>query len=316
MLGLKIVFCAVLVAGANAAGCGFGYDGPLGPDHWADAYAQCSGKHQSPINIDSHKVNRTVLPPLKMEGFHSTEGNATLTNNGHTAMMTTDSKITPILSGGPLKGDYIFSQLHFHWGNADERGSEDEIDGKVYPMEMHLVFYKKDYKNATAAQDHSDGLCVIAVLFEVSDVHNHNFDGFTKALSQIVDAETEAPFEKAPALSNLLPRDLTHYFTYNGSLTTPPCSEVVTWIDFREPVKLSEDQFESFRALRNEEQHSLSNNFRAIQPLGDRLVFYNVHSYEQLIDDYVVKEQIAKAIDSVATNVKKVISNAKNNLLG
>ncbi len=55
-----------------------------GPEHWQDAYSQCSGKHQSPINIDSAHVTRAVLPPLKMEGFFYTEGEVTLVNNGHT----------------------------------------------------------------------------------------------------------------------------------------------------------------------------------------------------------------------------------------
>lgn len=56
----------------------------VGPEHWQDAYVQCSGKHQSPINIDSSHVVRTVLPPLRMEGFDYTDGESILTNNGHT----------------------------------------------------------------------------------------------------------------------------------------------------------------------------------------------------------------------------------------
>lgn len=55
-----------------------------GPDHWQDNYGQCSGKHQSPINIDSSHVVRAILPKLKMEGFYSTDGETILTNNGHT----------------------------------------------------------------------------------------------------------------------------------------------------------------------------------------------------------------------------------------
>lgn len=84
------------------------------------------------------------------------------------AMMTTDSERKPTLSGGPLKGEYIFSQLHFHWGDSDDHGSEDEFDGKSYAMELHIVFFKKDYLDSTAALDHEDGLCVLACLFEVN----------------------------------------------------------------------------------------------------------------------------------------------------
>lgn len=78
--------------------------------------------------------------------------------------------------------------------------------------------------------------------YQVGDSHNHNYDGFTKVLEEIINPETSAPFDETPALLDLMPHDFTHYFTYNGSLTTPPCSEVVTWIDFKHPVKLSHDQ--------------------------------------------------------------------------
>lgn len=83
-------------------------------------------------------------------------------------MMTTDAITKPIISGGPLKGEYEWSQLHFHWGDEDTHGSEDEIDGVSYPMELHMVFFKKEYLDATSALDHSDGLCVIGTPFRQS----------------------------------------------------------------------------------------------------------------------------------------------------
>lgn len=113
-----------------------------------------------------------------------------------------------------------------------------------------------DFNSALA---HSDGLCVLECMFEVTfnhfnaffnklenyqrgDQHNDNYNGFAKILPQIIHPGTGANFSVAPALRHLMPHDLTQYFTYNGSLTTPPCSEVVTWIDFKNPVKLSQDQ--------------------------------------------------------------------------
>jgi len=301
MVGLKvIVFAIFAVSGAAAAGCGFGYSGDLGEDHWSDDYEQCAGKHQSPINIDSAHVTRVHLKPLVMENFDLPLGVATLNNNGHTAMLTTDSEVAPILSGGPLNGEYQFAQLHFHWGANDSVGSEDEIDGKVYPMEMHLVFFKKEYENSDAALDHPDGLVVLATLFEVGDVHNENFDGFSQVLPEIINPETSAPFDVSPALFDLLPNDFIHYFTYFGSLTTPPCSEVVTWIDLKMPVVLSHDQFESFRSLLNEEETPMSNNFRSVQPLGDRVVYYNTHNKE------IIKEKAASIITDIELSLEKL----------
>lgn len=159
---------------------------------------------------------------------------------------------------------------------------------------------------------------------KVSDVHNDNFNGFSKVLPQIIEAETEAAFDEAPALYDLLPHDKTHYFTYNGSLTTPPCSEVVTWIDFKEHVKLSHDQvilclyqwiilcyksqhsffqFEDFRSLRNEEDHTMSNNFRAVQPLGDRVVLYNVNWYESLFDEQAEQQKLVNDIAQINADI-------------
>jgi len=130
-------------------------------------------------------------------------------------------------------------------------------------------------------------------------VHNDNYNGFAGVLPKIVEPDTVASFDVAPPLFDLLPHDKTHYFTYNGSLTTPPCSEVVTWIDFKDHIKLSHDQFEDFRALRNEEAASMSNNFRAVQPLGDRIVLYNVHMYETFFDEKFEQQRLAYDIDQL-----------------
>lgn len=65
-------------------------------------------------------------------------------------------------------------------------------------------------------------------------------------MENITSAQTSTSFVSPPTLREILPEDLVHYFTYNGSLTTPPCSEVVTWIDFKEPIQLSHAQVHSF----------------------------------------------------------------------
>lgn len=63
-----------------------------------------------------------------------------------------------------------------------------------------------------------------------------------KALQQIIPANTAAEINNPPALYDLIPQVLSTYYTYNGSLTTPPCSEVVTWIEFDNTIKISHDQ--------------------------------------------------------------------------
>lgn len=126
----------------------------------------------------------------------------------------------PSISGGPLNGVYDFAQLHFHWGDNDTYGSEDLIEGRSYPMELHAVFYKVDYGSVKGALNHTDGLTVLAFFFEISELDNSRYEEFTHLLSKIVEPRTSASFEKVPSFGELFATDFTHYYTYNGSLTT------------------------------------------------------------------------------------------------
>lgn len=83
-------------------------------------------------------------------------------------MMSIDTAAKPTISGGPL-GDaiYEFVQLHFHWGSNDTCGGENEINNKQHPLELHAVFFKKEYGCFDSALEHSDGLTVLGCLFEV-----------------------------------------------------------------------------------------------------------------------------------------------------
>lgn len=279
MLIASIVILSVIPYGRSQD---FGYDGEKGPSHWGEQYNSCTGKHQSPININSLDVKKVNLPPLVFDGFDIAPRQTNLTNNGHTVAVTVKSDHIPTISGGPLHGVYQYSQLHFHWGDNDTFGSEDMIDNHIFPMELHVVFFKKDYRNAKTALDHTDGLTVLAFFYEISTEDNPRYEEFVQLLGNVTSSHKTATFSDPPSLKELIAQDLLHYYTYNGSLTTPPCSEVVTWIDFKEPIMLSHAQIEAFRALEDEEGHPLTHNFRPIQPLGDRVVLYNT---DEIIKD-------------------------------
>lgn len=83
-------------------------------------------------------------------------------------------------------------------------------------------------------------------MFQLSDEDNQNYKEFSEVVSHITNPESNATVTQPVTLFELMPKDLVHYFTYNGSLTTPPCSEIVTWIDFKEPILLSHDQVRDF----------------------------------------------------------------------
>lgn len=83
-------------------------------------------------------------------------------------MLRMNDSETAKISGGPLgENTYVFEQLHFHWGENDTEGSEDRINNHSFAMELHVVFYKKNYGSMNEAVNFPDGLAVLAYFFEV-----------------------------------------------------------------------------------------------------------------------------------------------------
>ncbi|PSN47515.1 hypothetical protein C0J52_02237 [Blattella germanica] len=245
------------------------------PENWAKDFKMCAGKFQSPIDIEEHLVTQVKLPPLQFKGFHETPIDSTLTNNGHTVMLHLNMSKMASLSGGPLHGNYIFSQLHFHWGSNDSMGSEDTINNHTFPLELHMVMYKEDYGTFDEAMKHQDGLTVLAIFYEIYKNENTVYSEIVHMLPNVTQPNSKVNLDHLITLNSLLPETKHLYFTYNGSLTTPPCSEVVSWIEFKQPILLSHSQVEAFRKLRSEDG-IMTHNFRPVQPLGERPVWFNV----------------------------------------
>ncbi|XP_012523520.1 carbonic anhydrase 1 isoform X2 [Monomorium pharaonis] len=258
----------------------FSYEGNQGPAYWGEEYHTCVGKHQSPINIEEHNVQNVSLPPLILNGIDN-PCHSYVKNTGHTVVLKTKESEAALLSGGPLgdKNVYVFEQFHFHWGENDYEGSEDLINNQSFPMEMHAVFYKETYKSFDESLKHDDGLAILAYLYEISPQPNPTYEPIVRALSKIEEMGKEETLQEPLPLGKFLVPDITNiqnYFTYKGSLTTPPCLEVATWIDFKDHQQLSHDQLATFRDLRTPEGNRLTHNFRPVQPLEDRVVFQNI----------------------------------------
>ncbi|KAI4501809.1 hypothetical protein M0802_003144 [Mischocyttarus mexicanus] len=257
----------------------FSYDGTHGPSHWADDYQSCFGKHQSPINIEEHNVKNVTLPPLVFQRL-DVPHTSFITNNGHTVMIQTNETEPALVSGGPLGNNtYVFEQLHFHWGENDREGSEDYINNHSFAMELHAVFYKQEYNSMSAAVKHSDGLAVLAYFYEADDKQNPTYNTIVEVLPTVEMVKSQHELQEPLLLEHLLVPNIStiaNYFTYNGSLTTPPCSEVVTWIDFKDPQLLSHEQLAAFRNVRTTDGNKLTHNFRPVQPLSDRVVYHNI----------------------------------------
>ncbi len=199
----------------------WGYSGSEGPDHWSELspeFAACkSGHRQSPVNIAG--ARSADLPAIQFEYKPSA---LHIINNGHTIEIN-------YASGSFIKiGDkrYELKQFHFH------HPSEETIDGKRFPMEVHLVHADAD-----------GHLAVLSVLLE---------EGSANSLVEIL--WSLAPKRAGPEKSHdnlqinvadLLPTDRS-YFTFAGSLTTPPCTEGVSWFVLKKPVTISNRQVATF----------------------------------------------------------------------
>lgn len=212
------------------------YDGDTGPDKWAvinEEYKDCNGKNQSPVDISGAERLKS-LQPLDLNYLEAKE--LDIINNGHSVQVS--------YADGTF-GDYHILQFHFHCP------SEHTINGKQYPMEVHLV-------HSTAEGE----LAVIGVMVEEGAENEF----FKKLWEHIPEASgEEKKVEMAFNVENMLPED-RGYYHLTGSLTTPPCTEGVQWYVLSNPVTASKEQIEKIAAAMPK------HNARPVQPLNDRKI--------------------------------------------
>jgi carbonic anhydrase len=225
VLGLSLCGITSFFAVAQqAGGAPWTYEGKQGPLNWGrldPGYRACSiGKEQSPIDIRGAHLNKN-LPPIE---FHYLAGSMTLTNTGHTVQVTPPAG-SYIVVGGTR---YDLVQFHFH------HPGEEAVKGKLPDMDIHLVHKSTDGKIAVVAVRLNEGNAnaVMAALWE--------------HLPKTVGATDKVTEPMSPA--GLLPAD-RGYWTYEGSLTAPPCTEGVRWFVMEQQVEISRDQLRSFGAL-------------------------------------------------------------------
>ncbi|KPI94769.1 Carbonic anhydrase 13 [Papilio xuthus] len=182
----------------------------------------------------------------------------------------------PQLRGGPLGGDvYKLQQWHCHWGAADGEGSEHTVDGRAFSGELHLVHWNTSkYHSFAEAAGQPDGLAVLGVLLMVGSKHEE-LEKVVRLLPFIQHKGDKVTMSEPLDPAQLLP-SRTAYWTYPGSLTTPPCTESVTWILFKDPIQVSGEQLALMRKLRcgeascGVEAMELLHNYRPTLPLGNR----------------------------------------------
>jgi carbonic anhydrase len=216
------------------------YSGKEGPAHWADIneqYKMCStGVNQSPINIDT--TIHAALKPIKTIGkFLATE----ISNNGLTIQVNFGA-------GNMIGLDKKAFQLKYLQFHAP---SENKINGKAFPLEAHFVH-----------MDNKGSMVILAVMFNEGEEN--------KALSKLW---LQIPKEPGPATklkARIRAEELwpikRQYYRFNGSITTPPCTEGVKWVVLKAPVSISKSQISQFKETLKED------NNRPIQALNGRMV--------------------------------------------
>lgn len=252
---------------------GWGYGANNGPDKWHETFPIANGPRQSPIDIATSEVQHDPkLKPLALR--YDPSASLDIINNGHSVQVTfLDDEDKSTLKEGPISGTYRLKQFHFHWGSSDDKGSEHTVNGKMFPAELHLVHWNTKYPNFGEAASKSDGLAVVGVFLEIGN-ENPQLQKFLDALQAVKGKGTQTSFaDFDPTL--LLPKTLD-YWTYDGSLTTPPLLESVTWIVCKQSISVSSAQMEKFRALlfsgEGEAECRMVDNYRPPQPLKDRKV--------------------------------------------
>ncbi|WOH38660.1 carbonic anhydrase family protein [Thalassotalea fonticola] len=236
LLTSALVFSSTVVAGGDVH---WGYSGEVGADNWAklspDNY-QCSGNNQSPVNLTG--FIEAELSPIK---FNYNAMAKEILNNGHTVQVNLNSGSNINVDGN----SFDLLQFHFH------APSENHINGTSYPLEAHFVH-----------ADKSGNLAVVAVMFEQGGENK----GLMPAWQQMPKHEGDkhaltAKFNGA----DILPEN-KDYYRFNGSLTTPPCSEGVRWLVMKTPVQASKQQLKAFSSVLHEP------NNRPIQATNARMI--------------------------------------------
>jgi len=233
---------AVSVGLALAGGKGnWSYEGETGPQHWGDLspeFIMCKiGKNQSPIDINERFTVKACTKPI---GFHYAADVKAVKHTGYSVKALAEGKSFIVVDGKK----FYLKQFHFH------TPSEHTVNGKYYPMEMHLVH-----------ADEEGNLAVVGVFFKVGREN--------ATLERVLSAAPSEGGKKNALTEPINPYDLLpankDYYRYSGSLTTPPCSEGVRWFVMKEPLELSQEQLARFQEL-------MGKNNRPVQPVNARRI--------------------------------------------
>lgn len=229
------------------------YIGESGPRYWSqlESGSECDGLHQSPINIVGiESTPGTNLDRINIMDFEEETTITSITNNGHTIQYNFNGELNKVQFENH---EYQMKQFHFH------APSEHTINGVRYPLEIHLVHHSEE----------TNSYIVFALLVEQGE-SDPTFEFLEKHLPIQVGETKEINdrYNLGSTVSDVFGMDAAEVYTYNGSLTTPPCTEDVLWIVMKNASSASASQIEVLKDLMPK------NNYRDIQPTNDRAIYH------------------------------------------
>eukprot|EP01084_Bolivina_argentea_P227867 384930_1 len=252
--------------------------------YWDQNFADCDNNDESPIHIVSNNsiISAKKCGPEFDWQINETHNTFCITNNGHTI------SLSPINTNNPIAHypnyfhyeqlttlrRYCLDSFHFHWGLTNNVGSEHTIDTETFPLEAHFVHYSCDYNNISHAlkayvslQD-THVISVVSLLFKFNDSTNNI--ALNSILSDDVLNAIELPNTTIIydlLLHKLIPNniDTAGYYYYEGSLTTPPCTDVVRWNVMNAYQYINNEQLNRFREFMFSTNGTIAPNYRNTQ---------------------------------------------------
>ncbi|CAH0550399.1 unnamed protein product [Brassicogethes aeneus] len=237
------------------------------PDSWPECCTEA--KNQSPIDIQTSEVKRERFPPFRFKNYRK-KFNALIANNGQNlTMVCCDCNEDQILvSGGCFEDEqYELYKIFFKWP------AEHEINGQSYPLGVQLVHQSKKYPKMEDAL--KNNAVVVLEIFADTKNHRHSniFGTIARQIPQVMkEIKKPAMLNRKIRLADFLPPDTDMYFTYTGSIPSPPCSEGVTWVVFQKPIHICGLQLKMFSCIRDKEGEPILENCRSLQKLNERVI--------------------------------------------